>query len=191
MGRPRVRDKILIAAGELLKEHGVTGLTTRGVAQQAGVTEASVFNNFRDKAGLIGALLREQVSEYRLFSEALAQPAEPDLSAWLARVFAAARNYFRVVLPLAAPQLTRGPQVASELSGERYIGHADLTERLMAFQEQAVVSPDADAAAAALLLMGAALHGALTAQTLGDDALGGNEQLVSGVIEALRTLLSD
>lgn len=191
MGRPRVRNKILLAAADLLKERGVSALTTRGVAQHAGVTEASVFNNFRDKSGLIAALLREQLSEYSLFSEALAQAAEPDLSAWLSRVFCAASNYFKVVLPLAAPQLTRGPQVALELSQERYIGHADLTRRLMEFQEQSVVSREVDAGAAALLLMGAALHGALTAQTLGDNALGGNDELVSGVIQTLRILLTD
>ena len=190
MGRPRVRNKILLAAADILKERGVTALTTRGVAQYAGVTEASVFNNFRDKAGLIAALLREQLSEYRLFSEALAQAPDPDLSAWLTRVFGAARNYFQVVLPLAAPQLTRGPQVAPELSQERYIGHADLTARLIVFQEQSVVAREVDAGAAALLLMGAALHGALTAQTLGDNALDGNQELESGVIETLRILLS-
>ena len=79
MGRPRVRDKILLAAAELLEQKGVTGLTTRGVAQQAGVTEASIFNNFRDKAGLLQALLKEQMSEFTLFSDALAEPVEPDV----------------------------------------------------------------------------------------------------------------
>jgi AcrR family transcriptional regulator len=190
MGRPRVRNKILLAASELLKEQGITGLTTRGVAKHAGVTEASVFNNFQDKAGLIQALLREQMSEYTRFSEALAEAVEPDLPTWLARVFRAARSFFRVVLPLAAPQLSRGPQPGSAQSPENYMGHSALTEKFQELQEHGVISPTADVAAGALLLMGAAMHSALTAETLGGDVLGGDEKLVTGVSESLAALLS-
>lgn len=190
MGRPRVRDKILLAASELLKQNGITGLTTRGVAQQAGVTEASVFNNFGDKAGLIQALLREQLSEFTEFSDALAEPPEPDLSAWLGRVFIAARNYFRVVLPLAGPQLSRGPQAAvSQPRQNSYMGHTALSKRFLELQGQGAISPEADARAVALLLMGAAMHSALTVVTRGDDALGGGDSLVRSITDTLCTLL--
>ena len=190
MGRPRVRDKILLAASELLKQNGIAGLTTRGVAQQAGVTEASVFNNFGDKAGLIQALLSEQMPEFTAFSDALAAPLEPDLSTWLARVFIAAHGYFRVVLPLAGPQLSRGPKAAvSQPRQSSYKGHTALRERLLELQRQGELSPKADAGAVALLLMGAAMHSALTVVTRGDDALGGDEKLVGGITETLRTLL--
>jgi hypothetical protein len=46
-----------------------------------------------------------------------------------------------------------------------------------------------DASAIALLLMGAAMHSALTTATLGDDALGGETSLVQGVTVALRSLI--
>ena len=41
MGRPRVRNRILDAARNLLEAEGLPGLTTRAVALHAGVTEAS------------------------------------------------------------------------------------------------------------------------------------------------------
>ena len=190
MGRPRVRDKILLAASELLSERGVTGLTTRGVAAQAGVTEASVFNNFGDKGGLIQALLREQVSEYQLFLAALAAEPDGDLPRWLARVFTAARDYFRVVLPLAAPQLSRGPKSAPARPRESFIGHAALRDRLLELQSAGDVAADANVPTVALLLMGSAMHSALTAQTLGEDALGaGQDELASEVAHTLGRLL--
>ncbi len=189
MGRPRVRDKILLAASELLEQKGVTGLTTRGVAKKAGVTEASVFNNFRDKAGLLQALLKEQMSEFTLFSDALAEPVEPDLAAWLGRVFVAAHNYFRLVLPLAGPQLSRGRPARMAPSREHYMGHSALKNRLVELQELGVIEGSVDASAIALLLMGAAMHSALTTATLGDDALGGENSMVQGVTGALCSLI--
>jgi AcrR family transcriptional regulator len=189
MGRPRVRDKILLAAAELLAQKGVTGLTTRGVAQKAGVTEASVFNNFRDKAGLLQALLKEQMSEFTLFSDALAESVEPNLSAWLGRVFIAAHNYFRIVLPLAGPQLSRGRPARTAQSREHYIGHTALNRRLVELQKLGAIECSVDASAIALLLMGAAMHSALTTATLGDDALGGETSLVQGVTVALCSLM--
>ena len=189
MGRPRVRGRILLAAGELLEREGVTGLTTRGVAQEAGVTEASVFNNFGDKAGLVQALLQEQLSEFTLFSDALAQPGEPDLSAWLGRVFIAAHNYFRRVLPLAGPQLSRGRPTRTVQSRDNFAGHTTLSIRLVELQTQGVIQCDLDASAVALLLMGAAMHSALTAATLDDDALGGDDSVVLGVTATLSSLM--
>ena len=190
MGRPRVRGKILVAAQELLSQQGMTGLTTRGVADKAGVTEASVFNNFGDKAGLIQSLLREQMSEFSAFSDALARPAEPDLAAWLGEVFLTARNFFRVVLPLAGPQLSRGRQAKTSRSQDQYMGHSALATRLREFQIAGVIAATADIEAVALLLMGSAMHSALTAATLGDDALGGDASLVQRVAGTLYLLIN-
>lgn len=189
MGRPRVRDKILLAASELLAQKGVTSLTTRGVAQKAGVTEASVFNNFHDKAGLLQSLLKEQMSEFTLFSAALALPVEADLSTWLGRVFIAAHNYFRIVLPLAGPQLSSGRPARAAQPRESYMGHSALKNRLVELQELGLIECSVDAGAIALLLMGAAMHSALTTATLGDDALGGENRLVQGVTGALCSLM--
>ena len=190
MGRPRVRDKLLLAAGELLRDQGMSGLTTRAVAKQAGVTEASVFNNFGDKAGLIRALLQEQSDEFAAFNQALQASVVEGLPVWLAGVFVAAQNYFAVVLPLAGPQLSRGRQAEGSNPRDNFMGHAALARRLESLQKQGVVRTSADADAAALLLMGAAMHSALTVTTLGQSALGKRDALVRDVSATLGELLA-
>lgn len=174
MGRPRVRDKIVVAARELLENVGGAALTTRAVAEQAGVTEASVFNNFGDKAGLIKALIEEQLPEFDAFREALSEsPEDLGLEAWVANMLSKSRDYFAVILPLAAPQILQGaPKGRSSRSS--YTGHRPLHERLASFQDDGFICPDVDTASAALLIQGAAMHGALTQITQGDDALGKN-----------------
>ena len=92
------------------------------------MTEASVFNNFGDKASLIQALLKEQLSEFQLFSEALSAPIHDGLSHWLAAVFTAAHKYFRVVLPLAGPQLSRGRPTGAAKTADSYMGHSALSD---------------------------------------------------------------
>ncbi|GAA4978791.1 hypothetical protein GCM10023205_53730 [Yinghuangia aomiensis] len=56
-GRPsgRVRDAILAATAELLREQGVARFTTPEVAKRAGVAEGSIFYHFTDRIGLLQA----------------------------------------------------------------------------------------------------------------------------------------
>ena len=51
-GREAIREATL----ELLRERGVARLTTRDVAERAGVSEASVYYHYTDKAGLLRAV---------------------------------------------------------------------------------------------------------------------------------------
>jgi AcrR family transcriptional regulator len=57
-GRPPSggREAILEATLALLREVGVARLTTRDVAERAGVSEASVYYHYADKAGLLRAV---------------------------------------------------------------------------------------------------------------------------------------
>lgn len=170
MGRPRVRDKIVVAARELLQAEGAAALTTRAVAQYAGVTEASVFNNFGDKAGLVRALVEEQLPQFEHFRQALAANPEP-LESWLCHVLLAAREHFCVVLPLAAPHLLQAPPKNRKPSNS-YSAQQLLAQRLDALKEAQLIDKSVDTEAASLLIMGAAMHIAMTELTRGDDALG-------------------
>ena len=60
-GRPPAggREAILAAALTLLRDRGIGRLTTREVAVIAGVSEASVFYHYRDRAGLLKAVLEK------------------------------------------------------------------------------------------------------------------------------------
>src|SRR3954451_19163649 len=57
-GRPPSggREAILAATLDLLRERGIARLTTRDVAERAGVSEASVYYHYTDKAGLLRAV---------------------------------------------------------------------------------------------------------------------------------------
>jgi AcrR family transcriptional regulator len=55
------RQRIVAVAARLLREEGPTGLTTRGVAEQAGVQAPTIYRLFGDKDGLL-----EAVAEYTL-----------------------------------------------------------------------------------------------------------------------------
>jgi AcrR family transcriptional regulator len=57
-GRPPSggREAILAATLELLRERGIANLNSREVAARAGVSDASVYYHFRDRAGLLQAV---------------------------------------------------------------------------------------------------------------------------------------
>jgi AcrR family transcriptional regulator len=60
-GRPPAggREAILSAALGLLRERGIARVTSREVAAQAGVSEASVFYHYKDRAGLLQAVFEQ------------------------------------------------------------------------------------------------------------------------------------
>jgi AcrR family transcriptional regulator len=63
-GRPPSggREAILASALDLLRERGASRLTTREVAQRAGVSEGSVFYHFADRTGLLTAVLEHAMT---------------------------------------------------------------------------------------------------------------------------------
>jgi AcrR family transcriptional regulator len=186
MARPRVRQRILEAALALLKTGGAAALTTRAVAQRAEVTEVSIFNNFGSKAGLLWALIEEVLPQYTALRERLAAPATPDVEAWLVEVFLAARAFFAAILPLAGPALA-APTLTAEGESGFFFGHQALVKRLRQFRRASLVAPGADIPAIALLLLGAAMHAAVTELTLGRTALGGGDRrLAKRLVASLR-----
>ena len=56
---PAGGEAILAAALTLLRERGIARLTTREVAALAGVSEASVFYHYKDRAGLLQAVFEQ------------------------------------------------------------------------------------------------------------------------------------
>jgi len=192
MARPRVREKVLTAAHELWQTAGAAALTTRAVAKQAGVTEASVFNNFGNKAGLIRAMIHEATPEYQALLAQLKTEPGANLCAWLGSLFLTGRTFFRAVLPLTGPLLALPPasnkRRASKLNnGDFYSGHRPLVHRLHELRQGGRFPAQFDAESTALLLMGAAMHTALTELTLGDTALEETDEkaLAARVVAAL------
>jgi AcrR family transcriptional regulator len=64
----RLREALLAAALDLVREQGATALSLREVARRAGVSHAAPAHHFGDKAGMLTALA---VEGFRRFDEAL------------------------------------------------------------------------------------------------------------------------
>ena len=70
-GRPSAggREAILAAASTLLRERGVARVTSREVAALAGVSEASVFYHYKDRAGLLQAVFEHGLEPLRRLAD--------------------------------------------------------------------------------------------------------------------------
>ena len=64
-----LRDRVLDVAVRALNEHGISGFTTRRVAELAGTSVAAVYELFEDKAGLVRQIFFEG---FRLLGRELA-----------------------------------------------------------------------------------------------------------------------
>lgn len=169
MARPRVKDKILDAAFLLLQQHPAHSLTTKSIAEKAGVTEASIFNNFGNKANLIEQLIQQKLPAFLAFKNHLQKKDIQFLQPWLVETLLLAQNYFITILPLLSSytKATTNKQATTDM----YIGHKPLTEKLLQLQKEKKLSHVADVPAIALLIMGAAMHSALSTITQGSNAL--------------------
>ncbi len=58
------RTRIVEVAARLLREHGPTAVTTRGVAEAAGVQAPAIYRLFGDKDGLLEAVAEHVMSRY-------------------------------------------------------------------------------------------------------------------------------
>lgn len=62
--RSDVRSTVVAAAATLLHEHGPAAVTTRGVAQGAGVQAPTIYRLFGDKDGLLDAVAEHVLAQY-------------------------------------------------------------------------------------------------------------------------------
>lgn len=163
MARPRVRERLLDAAHVLLRDEGAAALTTRGVAARAGTTEASVFNNFGDKAGMLRALINERLPELVEAKDCVERGDTRDLRQWLELVYHSAEQFYITGAPLTASFWAGSNRDASggAPTDNLFLVHYALCRRLQRLQEDGRVPQQVNARAIAYLLLGAALHNAL------------------------------
>jgi AcrR family transcriptional regulator len=67
------RRRIALAAGELFAAHGFAGTTIAGIAERAGVSEATVYATFGTKGAIVRALLSDMEQQ-------------ADVAGWMARI---------------------------------------------------------------------------------------------------------
>lgn len=100
-GRPPAggREAILEAALELLRERGISRLTTREVAARAGVSEASVFYHYSDRAGLLREVFAKGLGPLVALTET-GQISGPDRRKVLTRLGEAIERFLEQALPV-------------------------------------------------------------------------------------------
>lgn len=89
----RNRALVLQAAWRLYTHGGVEALTTDAVAQEAGVGKGTVYRRFRDKSGLVAALLDDKEKALRLAMISGPAPLGPDAATWAERRVAFVHAY--------------------------------------------------------------------------------------------------
>ena len=72
---PELRDRVLQVAVSTLNEDGLSGFTTRRVAEQAGTSVPAVYELFQDKSGLLRSVFFEG---FRMLSRRLLDVPETD-----------------------------------------------------------------------------------------------------------------
>lgn len=77
--RDDVRSRIVAAAADLLRQDGAAAVTTRAVAERAGVQVPTIYRSFGDKDGLLDAVAEHAMTEFsRTKAVAVREAAEQD-----------------------------------------------------------------------------------------------------------------
>ncbi len=113
-----IRSSIVDAASRLLRTEGAQALTTRAVAQEAGVQAPTIYRLFGDKDGLIDAVAEQVMAMY--VAEKTDAAARPDTDpvadlreAWLAHVEFGVTNAELYALLNAPGRGSRSPATAA------------------------------------------------------------------------------
>ena len=93
MSRQTTRLNILNTALDLFASHGFTGVTTKQIAEQAGITEVTLFRHFSTKRALFESVL-EEIVRAPLLENIRKDDFTWDLSADLMRVSSLVREVF-------------------------------------------------------------------------------------------------
>jgi AcrR family transcriptional regulator len=193
-GRPPSggREAILDAAVTLVREEGISKLTSRGIARRAGVSDGSVYYHFGDRRGLLEAVYAHGMQKLDYMTEL---PPDADRETVLAHAFASLEQFFDDALPIfhAAQADAELGQVladfikANDLGPHR--GVATLGDYLRAEQAAGRADPEADPDAAALLLIDAAFSRAARRHLMrpdeGDERLPSPQRLLTAINRSL------
>ncbi|HZC51949.1 MAG TPA: TetR/AcrR family transcriptional regulator, partial [Mycobacterium sp.] len=102
---PELRDQVLKVALSTLNEDGLSGFTTRRVAELAGTSVPAVYELFQDKSGLVRAVFFEG---FRMLArQLLAEPETDDAVADVQRLIPVFRRFCLDYPPLARVMFSR------------------------------------------------------------------------------------
>ena len=192
------RERILVAARQVMIDRGLVGATTKEIARAAGVSEGTLYNHFRNKEELFLCTLRQLPAGFIAIIMGLSARAGRDtVRAVLTEVAGAALEFYDESVPMGGSIFADPDLLARhrELLRARGAGPQRANEGLAAYlrAEQGLgrVRPDADVDAAAYFLLGAIFQRAYWRQFLGDPRdSAADERFISGIITTLDRILS-
>jgi AcrR family transcriptional regulator len=159
------RDHILLAATHVFHTLGAARATTKEIAQAAGLSEAALYRHFADKSELFLCVIGDHLA--RLIAALHDLPnrvGRRTVRANLEDIAEVALPFYDETAPMAAALLAEPDllarhraEMASKGNGGPQRSMEALAEYLRAEQRAGRVSPRADPAAAASLLLGACL----------------------------------
>ncbi|WP_043631751.1 TetR/AcrR family transcriptional regulator [Nonomuraea candida] len=173
------RDRIIDAAEQAIHQFGISGATTKRIAQEAGCSEALLYKHFAGKEQLFLAVLLERMPALGPALTRLRRDVgQGDVAANLTAFTTTALEFYARAMAVAGGVLGDPPLLAGfrKMLAEAGIGpHLPieaLADILRAEQAAGRIEAGIDADAAASLLMGACFHRANLAcfvDHLGDD----------------------
>jgi AcrR family transcriptional regulator len=165
------RTKILDAASRLLREKGISGMSTREIARAAGLSDAAIYSHFKSRDELLSALVPVSLGDYKGNAEAfLKRVGQGTVKGNLKFAMKLACDYFRDVSPKIALVLAE-PELFNEPGGRQIPkGHKAETfmaDYIRAEQRMGRINEDVDAATIAAIVVATAFYEGFTAGLLG------------------------
>jgi AcrR family transcriptional regulator len=149
------RDRIIDAAAEVMRTHGVAHATTKQIARAADCSEALLYKHFPNKTSLLLHVLRERMPPF----ENGAEPGKRTVESNLTAVAHGAMRFYLRGFPMMASMVAQPELMASfrgTLNGAGPRRPVQIVaEYLAAERELGRIRPEADPVAVAELLMGA------------------------------------
>ena len=195
-----MRQRIVLAAAQVLREQGFAETTTKEIARVAGVSEGSIYNHFPNKTAVIAATMAELTSGIRdAMMRLLSLAGENTVAANLAELAEAQIRFFLELLPITGPTLGNhelrdwlrqgGPDPSATVPSGPVLGHAGLIAYLEAEQHGGRVAAEARPPYLAAALAGAALEYAFLTLLTRSDVIAGVARLPGDAAEYARDVV--
>jgi AcrR family transcriptional regulator len=189
------RERLIDAAARIIRDRGLSAVTTKDVAQAAGVAEATIYRHFQDKTDLLLNVLRERLPGHflALIEEFPRRAGRGDVAANLEQLATAAVAFFDLNAPFTAALGADRALAASHYARLRQLGTGPVAVQnaletyLRQEQRLGRVHADVNPLAAAYLLLGICFNYARS-RYIGSDPTGFSEE--EFVTEIVRTLMT-
>lgn len=186
--------KLIRATEHLLREEGLARVTTRKIAQEAGISEGALYHHFRDKAELLDAVVQDKLVNFQEVLESLPLlVGQNTVSENLERVLERAYEIQVQIVPFISlpfadqELLVRSREILKEREACPANKIAALTAYLRAEQRLERLAAGIDTEAAAKLLLASTFHAATLDQFFAPDVT--PEQVRQQIKATVQTLM--